>query len=147
MSIKTLKDLYLFELDNLRKEISAYKNEENLWHIQAEVNNSAGNLCLHLTGNIQHFIGALIGKNGYVRNRDAEFKDKHQSKVDLLKEIEVAMQVATTTFDNMSEVDLTSIFPIDFMGVQTTDFYLTRFLAHLSYHLGQISYHRRLLDK
>lgn len=147
MSVKTLKDLYLFELDNLRKEISAYKNEQNLWLVQAEVNNSAGNLCLHLTGNIQHFIGALIGKTDYVRNREAEFNDKHQSKADLLQEIETAMHVASTTFDKLSEDDLTSIYPIDFMGVQTTDFYLTRFLAHLSYHLGQISYHRRLLDK
>ena len=147
MSVKTLKDLYLFELENLRKEISAYKKEQNLWLIQAEVNNSAGNLCLHLTGNIQHFIGTLIGKTDYIRNREAEFNDKHQSKADLLKEIEVAMQVASATFDKMSEADLTSIYPIDFMGVQTTDFYLTRFLAHLSYHLGQISYHRRLLDK
>ena len=147
MSVKTLKDLYLFELENLSKEISAYKNEQNLWLVQAEVNNSAGNLCLHLTGNIQHFIGALIGKTDYVRNRDAEFNDNHQSQADLLKEIDLAMQVAGTTFDKMSEADLTSIYPIDFMGVQTADFYLTRFLAHLSYHLGQISYHRRLLDK
>lgn len=147
MSIHTLKELYLFELENLHKEITLYSKDSNLWVIDSGINNSAGNLCLHLTGNIQHFIGALIGKSGYIRNREAEFNDKHQSKNDLLNEIEIAKKVVIETFDKMSEADLTSTYPIDFMGVQTTDFYVTRFLAHLSYHLGQISYHRRLLDK
>ncbi len=146
MSVKSLHDLYVFELENLRREISFYKHESNLWLVHSAVNNSAGNLCLHLTGNIQHFIGAIVGKTDYVRNRDAEFNDKHQSKLDLLNEIEKATEVTHLTFDTLNEEDLTKTYPIDFMGIQTTDFYLTRFLAHLSYHLGQISYHRRLLD-
>ncbi len=146
MSVKSLHDLYVFELENLRREISFYKHESNLWLVHSAVNNSAGNLCLHLTGNIQHFIGAIVGKTDYVRNRDAEFNDKHQSKLDLLNEIEKATEVTQLTFDTLNEEDLTKTYPIDFMGIQTTDFYLTRFLAHLSYHLGQISYHRRLLD-
>lgn len=146
MSVKSLHDLYVFELENLRREISLYKHESNLWLVHSAVNNSAGNLCLHLTGNIQHFIGAIVGKTDYVRNRDAEFNDKHQSKLELLNEIEKAIEVTHLTFSTLNEEDLTKTYPIDFMGIQTTDFYLTRFLAHLSYHLGQISYHRRLLD-
>ena len=60
------KDFYLRELDNLHKDISAFTDENKLWVISGEIKNSPGNLCLHLLGNVNHFIGAMIGKNGYV---------------------------------------------------------------------------------
>jgi hypothetical protein len=146
MQVQILKQLYSFELDNLLNEINAYSSNENLWIIDKDIKNSGGNLCLHLIGNINHFIGSVMLKNEYVRNRDAEFESKNISKQELAEMINVTKSLITNEFDKITEDDLQKTFPFDFMGKNTTGFYLTRFLCHLSYHLGQINYHRRLLD-
>ena len=75
--INTLLQLFQRDLEKLKTEISSYKDEKKIWVISGEVKNSAGNLCLHLCGNLQHFIGAVLGNSGYVRNRDAEFTRKN----------------------------------------------------------------------
>ena len=71
--INSLAKLFDKNLNALESEILAYKNEEVIWKKKNAVNNSAGNLCLHLTGNLQHFIGAMLGNTGYVRDREYEF--------------------------------------------------------------------------
>jgi hypothetical protein len=81
---ETLKQLFLRDLEKLKTEISSFKDEQNIWVISAEVKNSAGNLCLHLCGNLQHFIGAVLGNSGYVRKRDAEFSRKNVQAKELL---------------------------------------------------------------
>ena len=65
--------LFNRDLDKLRTEITLFNDEKKLWEISGEIKNSAGNLCLHLCGNLQHFIGAVLGNSGYERNRDSEF--------------------------------------------------------------------------
>ncbi len=146
MQIQILKQLYSFELENLLNEINAYSNSENLWIIDKNIKNSGGNLCLHLVGNINHFIGSVMLKTNYVRNRDDEFDSKNISKQELAEMVKATQALIANEFDKITEADLQKTFPFDFMGVNTTGFYLTRFLCHLSYHLGQINYHRRLLD-
>jgi hypothetical protein len=68
---------FLRDLEKLKTEISSFKDESNLWKISGDIKNSAGNLCLHLCENLQHFIGAVLGNSGCVRNRDAEFSRKN----------------------------------------------------------------------
>ncbi len=75
--IETLSQLFLRDLEKLKTEISSFKDEKKIWEISGEIKNSAGNLCLHLCGNLQHFIGAVLGNSGYIRNRDAEFSRKN----------------------------------------------------------------------
>ena len=77
MLIETLKSLFDRDLNKLCTEIELYRNEENIWKIDKEISNSAGNLCLHLIGNINNFIGAQIGKTNYVRHRELEFSLKN----------------------------------------------------------------------
>ncbi len=146
MDISILISLYHFELDNLHKEISSYTNDADLWKKREGISNSGGNLCLHVTGSIQHFLGATLGDTGYVRDRDGEFTTTGLSKEALLNEITTAKNVVTEVLGKMSQNDLDNPFPFEFMGKQSTAFYLTRFLAHLSYHLGQVNYHRRLIN-
>ena len=55
---KVLAELYERDLDKLRTEIASYENEPDLWKTDEGISNSAGNLCLHLTGNLKHFFGA-----------------------------------------------------------------------------------------
>jgi len=63
MQVKNLRELFLRDLNRLRTEIKNYPTKSQLWKNTTETPNSAGSLCLHLCGNIQHFIGHLIGES------------------------------------------------------------------------------------
>lgn len=146
MITTVLISLYEKELDNLTEEIKAYEQDEQLWKVVEGINNSGGNLCLHLTGNLQHFIGATIGESGYIRNREAEFKLKNIPRQKLLEEIENSKRIVTDTLEQVSKKELDSDFPIQvFDEPLTTEYFLVYLLRHLSYHIGQINYHRRLV--
>ncbi len=110
------------------------------------ISNSGGNLCLHLTGNLQHFIGATLGETGFIRNREAEFKLKNIPRQKLLEEVDITRQAVTDTLEQLSKKELESEYPLQVFGEPlTTQFFLIYLLKHLSYHIGQINYHRRLV--
>ena len=145
--IEILSKLYHRDLEKLKTEITFYKNEVNLWIISGEILNSGGNLCLHLCGNLQHFIGAVLGNSGYIRKRDKEFSKKNVPISELVAEIEITTKAVQDTFAKLNEDDLQKTYPINVFGYEmTTEYLLTHMAAHLTYHLGQINYHRRLLD-
>src|SRR4051812_29869176 len=87
MSPLDFKELYVRELDNLHKEISAYTDESKLWATAGDIKNPPGNLCLHLLGNVNHHIGTVLGKTGYVRKREEEFVLKNIPASKLLVDI------------------------------------------------------------
>ena len=114
--------------------------------VKEGINNSGGNLCLHLCGNLQHFLGATLGETGYIRNREAEFKIKNVPRVKLLEEIDATKTAVTDTLEQVSKNELAGDYPIQVFGEpMTTEYFLLFLLAHLSYHTGQINYHRRLM--
>ena len=139
---------YFFERDllKLKEEINGYKNEADLWVVKNEISNSAGNLCLHLIGNLKHFIGATLGNTGYVRTRDLEFSSKNVPLQRLNEEIDLVLTVVKDTLGKLPAADYEKDFPL-LMQNQTvsTGQMLLHLLTHLSYHLGQINYHRRLI--
>lgn len=143
----TLKTLFIRDLEKLRQEIAAYQHEEKLWYIEENILNSAGNLCLHLVGNINTYIGAEYGKTGYVRNRTDEFALKDVPRAELLDKIEKTITMIGNTFDMMSEEQLNEKYPAEiFLKDATTGYFFVHLAMHLGYHLGQVNYHRRLLD-
>jgi len=145
--IAILTQLFNRDLEKLKTEISSFKGEKNLWKISGDIKNSAGNLCLHLCGNLQHFIGAVLGNSGYVRNRDTEFSRKNVSLKELVNEIELTANIVEKTLKELKEEELTKTFPINVFGFEmTTEYFLIHLISHLNYHLGQINYHRRLLN-
>lgn len=147
MLIETLKSLFDRDLNKLKVEIESYQNESQIWVIDKNISNSAGNLCLHLMGNINSFIGAEIGKTGYVRDRPLEFSTKNVPKAALISTIEKTNWVVNNALDSLTEADLEKIYPqIVFEKEMTTGYFLVHLATHLAYHLGQINYHRRLLD-
>lgn len=134
------------DLLKLREEIQAYPNEESLWIIQGEITNSAGNLCLHLCGNLQHFIGHVLGGSSFVRNRDLEFSARHIPTAQLLEGIDGTMQAVSSTLTTLDASILEQEFPLQVFGYpMSTGYFLLHLATHLEYHLGQINYHRRLL--
>ena len=144
--IPTLTKLFLRDLEKLKTEITFFKDERNLWQISGGIKNSAGNLCLHLCGNLQHFIGGVLGNSGYIRQRDAEFSRKDVPVKELIVEIESTIKVVEKTLNELKEETLQKKYPIDVFGYEmTTEFFLVHLVSHLNYHLGQINYQRRLL--
>ena len=147
MLTQTLIKLFTRDLKALRTEVNSYKDEKNLWIVTKDISNSAGSLCLHLIGNLNHFIGATLGDSGYVRQRDLEFSLKDIPKSDLIKLINDTIDVVENTLSDLTEVDLQKEYKRRvFEDTMTTEYFLVHLSMHLAYHLGQINYHRRLLD-
>ena len=135
------------DLNKLKEEISLYKDESSLWIIKDGISNSAGNLCLHLIGNLNHFIGAVLGNTNYIRNRENEFSSKNILRSELYKEIDKTIAVVSNSLENLSDEDFEKEFPLLIRNEKVkTDFMLLHLIAHFSYHLGQINYHRRLTN-
>ena len=145
---KVLTELYERDLNKLKEEISLYKHEADMWKLTDGISNSGGNLCLHLIGNLKHFFGAVLGENGFVRDRDLEFADKNVARSEMLAEIDVTKNVVLSTLAALTEEDLDKVYPIEVFGnPMTTGFFVTHLATHFNYHLGQINYHRRLVAK
>jgi uncharacterized damage-inducible protein DinB len=141
--------LEIFERDllKLKEEISLYKDETNLWKTENEISNSAGNLALHLIGNLNHFIGATLGNTGYVRERDKEFSENNIPVIKIMDSIDATIIVVKNALNDLSVEDFEKDFPLEKHGtIVKTDFMLLHLVAHLEYHLGQINYHRRLIE-
>jgi uncharacterized damage-inducible protein DinB len=142
-----LLDLYERDLNKLKSEIEQYADEEDLWKSAAEIPNSAGNLCQHLVGNLNHFIGAILGDSGYVRDRDSEFADRKMTRSELLAEVDSTLAVLKQTLGKLDDDDVAKAYPIEvFDRPMSTAYFLTHLATHFNYHLGQINYHRRLLS-
>lgn len=139
--------LYQKDIDKLLTEIEAFPNDELLWEVRGSIANSAGNLCLHLCGNLQHFIGAELGHTGYVRQRDLEFSDKGLSRLELVALIHKTKQIVTEVLNAISPQAMVTTYPGKFLDSKyNTTEVLIYFSNHFAYHLGQINYIRRLIS-
>lgn len=148
MLINTLKLIFERDLLKLKSEIKSYSLESDLWLVDRSISNSAGNLAMHLIGNLNHFVGAQLGKTGYLRNREFEFSGKNIPKQTLLQQIDDTIAMLHTTLDGLSESKLQEDYPlVVFREKMSVEYFLVHLTTHLAYHLGQINYHRRLLDK
>ena len=147
MFIESLIKIFKKNLNKLKVEIELYDNESHLWLAEGEVTNATGNLTLHIVGNLNHYIGATLGNTGYIRKRDLEFALKSVSRIELLKQIDDTKAVVENTLRQLSEETIQKEYPLlVFKESMTTGFFLIHLTTHLAYHLGQINYHRRLLD-
>ena len=89
---ETLRQIFSRDLNKLKSEIELYKNEADIWIIAKEIKNSGGNLCLHINGNLKHFIGKVLGETDYKRDRESEFASKNIPKAELIKSISETIQ-------------------------------------------------------
>ena len=147
MLTQTLATIFNRDLTKLYSEIEQYKSEEKIWVTEQSIANSAGNLCLHLVGNLKTYIGAELGGFAYTRNRDLEFSLKDVPKTELLAMVAETRTVVDETLRKLPASTLQEEYPMFVFAEKTsTEYFLVHLAAHLSYHLGQINYHRRLLD-
>ncbi len=147
MITQSISDMLVRDLTKLKEEINLYKNENDLWKLAGSINNTPGNLCIHLCGSLNHFIGSQIGKTGYVRERDKDFSDKNISRVVLNKTIDELIETIKTSLKFFTDEQMKNEYPLEFAGAKRTyGFILLQMLSHINYHLGQINYHRRILN-
>lgn len=147
MLIETLSSLFKRDLTRLKQEIELYQDEQKLWYVEKGIANSGGNLCLHLVGNLNTYIGAELGGIAYSRDRAAEFSLRYLPKADLLRMVEDTKSRVEKSLGRLTEADLQKEYPqVVFDAPTSTEYFLVHLATHLAYHLGQINYHRRLLD-
>jgi len=145
---ESLLALYTRDLNKLKEELSLYTNESNIWRIEPNISNSAGNLTLHLLGNLNHFIGSELGKTGYIRDRDAEFEKNNIKRHTLIDDIDATIGMLIDVLGSLGNTDLDKEFPLHIQNKKSsTGNTLIHLYGHLAYHLGQVNYHRRLIDK
>jgi uncharacterized damage-inducible protein DinB len=131
----------------LKEELQAYQHEEKLWILDGQIANSAGNLALHLVGNLRQFIAADLGGFEYERDRAQEFEATGKSRSSLLEELDLVKVQVEKSLVNLDPNKLGDQSIHSFFGYQmTVGYFLIHLYGHFNYHLGQINYHRRLLD-
>ncbi len=145
----SLVQLFTRDLSKLKTELEAYSIEKNIWLLEDTINNTAGNLALHIIGNLNAFVGTELGNTGYVRQRDLEFSLKNVPREELVKQIDATITMVKETLFTLSTEDLKKEYPLVIFKStpMQTEFFLVHLTTHLAYHLGQINYHRRLLDQ
>lgn len=146
MITNTLILLFDLNLNKLISEIELYNNDQDLWKVEKNISNSAGNLVLHIIGNLNTYIGKEIGKTNYIRNRELEFSDKNIRRQDLIERINQTIIMIKNSLIGLKSEDLNKEYPVLVLKEMTsTEYLLIHLTSHLAYHLGQINYHRRLI--
>ena len=143
---RALRHTLLRDLKSLEAQIGAYPDDESVWRVVPGITNSAGTLALHMAGNLRHFFGAVLGESGYVRDRAGEFSSRNIDREDVITEVRLAAADVSAALDRMDDDRLAAAYPLPVAerNVGTGEF-LVHLAGHLTYHLGQVDYHRRIL--
>lgn len=136
--------LLLRELRAVRRELEAYPDDASVWRTIPGLPNTGGTLALHLAGNLQHFFGAILGRDGYKRDRDSEFSRRDVPRQELLAAIDAAIASVDRTLQSLTDDALAVTYPEPIANRKvSTGVFLVHLTSHLAYHLGQMDYHRR----
>ena len=148
MNISLSKDLAVLYEEDVMNFINNLKEipEDKLWYKPDPIPNSAGILAQHIVGNLNYYIGSVLGETKYKRNREAEFTVSHKSKRELIEDLENTSEIIRHVLPRLSEEQLNALFPATNTKSRTTRKALLFFYRHLNYHLGQLNYLKRLLS-
>lgn len=120
-------------------------SEEQFWTNPYGYGNSYGHLVLHLTGNLNYYIGAQIAQTGYIRERDREFTDPQPpTKAEALQRLDDAVRMVIRTLEEQTTEDWSK----PYSAVGAADIgnrfnIVLRCASHLFHHLGQMIYLQR----
>jgi uncharacterized damage-inducible protein DinB len=141
-----IRRLMIRELEAFAREVELFPDDDALWRTVPGVTNSAGNLALHVCGNLKHFVGAVLGGNGYLRDREAEFATRSGRREDVARQLRETSGVVSTVLLRLPQGALETPFPEPHDGIQLRcDRFLMHLSVHLAFHLGQTGYLRRAL--
>ena len=144
--LRQLSALLVRDLQSMKDELVAFPSEAMIWECPQGITNPAGTLALHGCGNLQHYIGHVLGGTSYVRDRENEFANRSMTRADLSMEIDRTIAVIKAVLPSLEDEVLASTFPQQVGGVSlNTQQFLLHLSSHLSLHLGQAGYLRRIL--
>lgn len=136
--------IFTRDLEVLAREVALYPDDAALWKEVPGQPTLGGSLALHLVGNLRHFIGRVLGGTAYVRDREAEFNARGLSRKALQAEIQAAQAEVAAALAGLDAARLEMPFLEPIRGHQLdTRTVLVHLITHLSFHLGQLDYHRR----
>ena len=139
---------YQLVADKVRALVAPLSDDQ-IWSRPYPYGNSIGHLLLHITGNLNYYVGAQIAQTGYVRNRDLEFSDQtRKSKNVLIREFDEAMAIVQDTIAKQSPGDWSAAYTAK--GLEDAGNRFTVFLrcaAHMDHHIGQIMYLRKEIER
>ncbi|TDI70294.1 MAG: DUF1572 domain-containing protein [Bacteroidetes bacterium] len=144
-----LDDILIFlvrDLEALARELGLFPSEDMIWETPAGITNPAGTLAMHACGNLRHYIGAVLADSGYVRDRPAEFETRGLSREELVAEINRTLEDLREALPSLDPSVLDTPFGETVGGITLpTRRFLIHLCTHLSFHVGQVGYLRRLM--
>jgi hypothetical protein len=129
------------ELAGVVRELAGPLSDEQFWTKPFPFSNSFGHLVLHLTGNLNYYIGAQIAQTGYVRNRPLEFSDATRPpKEEVLQKFDQAIATVLSTINNQTADDWSKEY--SGVGSHARDRFdmVLQCATHLHHHIGQMMY-------
>jgi hypothetical protein len=142
----SVRALILRDLDTLDRQVAAYPDDAAIWALPAALPNSTGTLVLHLCGNLRHFVGAVLGHTGYVRQRELEFSARDVDRATLRAAIVEARRDVEHSFAQIDAAQAVAPYPLEILkGTVASGDWITHLATHLAYHLGQVDFHRRIV--
>jgi uncharacterized damage-inducible protein DinB len=133
------------DLRAFQRELALFPTEEAVWQVLPGVANSAGNLALHVAGNLQHFVGHALGGTDYRRNRDQEFAQRGLSREELCARLADTEAMLARVLPTLAEADLEAPYPAAPGIAVSAEQWLLHLATHLAFHLGQAGLLRRAL--
>ncbi len=128
------------------REVEAFSDDATLWRTLPGLRNSAGNLALHVAGNLRSYVGGVLGGTGYQRDREGELGRREGSRAEVIAALEGAILEVELGLKAVTEAALAAPFPMAVGGLQpATGRFLVHLASHLAFHLGQAGYLRRAL--
>ena len=141
-----LANLFRRDLRRLQQQIEAFPSDDLLWQTLPGITNSAGNLTLHLEGNLREYVGRVLGALPYSRTRELEFSTRGLPAADLQTRIKALQCAIPGVIERLSPEDLEREYPLLVLERPlSTEPFLIHLYGHFSRHLGQIEYLRRAL--
>lgn len=141
-----LAALYARDLTRLGQELRAFPDTPAIWKVVPGIANAAGTLALHLEGNLREYVGRQVGGLDYTRDRPLEFSARGVEQAELVRRIDAVREMVPRVIGALAPTALDAPFPEPYDGrSMTAREFLVHLYAHLSYHLGQMDYVRRVV--
>jgi hypothetical protein len=135
-----LTDRYTINAARVRELAAALTNAQ-FWQKPFPFGNSFGHLVLHLTGNLNYYIGAQIANTGYIRDRPREFNDPNPpSKEEALKCFDETVATVIRTIEAQSPDDWSREYSGAGASAQNRLDMVIQCAAHMQHHIGQMIY-------
>lgn len=142
-----LAALFRRDIQRLIQELEAFPGDAYLWQTVPGILNGAGNLTLHLEGNLREYIGRALGGVEYQRDRPYEFAAKAMPASELIARIKGVEELIPTIIMNLTDKQIEAEYTQYESGPLVTRQFLMHLIAHFNFHLGQIGYLRRILTQ